>query len=357
MDKKFLLEYLNTDSPSTFEVEAQQSWIKQVTSISDEIVSDNYGNTYAKVFQKNNTSTTRYKVVIDAHCDEIGWLVKEISDEGFIRVKRNGGTDNDITPNTRIKIMTDTGKKVKGFFGWMPIHFKDKDKPTKPSEENLYVDVAATSKEEVEELGIKLGDYIVADREAEIVNDKYIVGKAVDDKVGGFILSEVLKRLKEEKIELPFDLYAVNSVQEEVGLRGAKMITDKIKPDVAICFDVCFDTNTPNISKEKHGNFKMGDGVVFRKGYDVHPYLLKLMQSVVDEKEIPYKLQVGGAGGTNTTAYNLSNAGVVSAIASIPLRGMHTQNEMVNIEDVENAIKFYIELLQKIEFNHNFKLV
>lgn len=356
MDKEFLLKYLNTDSPSTYEVEAQKVWIDGVVDNCSTVYSDNYGNTYAKI-TKNSISEDRYKVVIDAHCDEISWLVRKITDDGFIRVKRNGGTDNDITPNTPVKILTESGEKVKGFFGWLPIHLKDKTNPTKPDENNLYIDVAAMSKEEVEEMGIKEGDYIVADRKAEIINDKYVVGKSLDDKIGGFIIREVLRRIKNEKIELPYDLYAVNSVQEEVGLRGAKMITDRIKPDVAVCFDVTFDTNTPNISKDKHGDFKIGDGIVFRKGYDVHPKLLKLMKTVADYKKLPYKMQIGGAGGTNTTAYNLSNTGVVTSIISIPLRGMHTQNEIVLLDDVKIAIDFYVELLMNIDFNHNFKLI
>ena len=356
MDKKFLLEYLNTDSPSTNEVEAQKSWIKQVKNISDKIITDNYGNTVAKVY--NNLMTTdRYKVVIDAHCDEIGWLINRITDDGFIYVKRNGGTDNTITPGQRIKIMTEGHGKVNGFFGWIPIHLKDRNKPIIPTEDNIYIDVAATSKKEVAELGIEIGNYVVVNREAEIVNEKYVIGKSIDDKIGGFILSEVLKKLKDEKIELPYDLYAVNSVQEEIGLFGAKMITQTIKPDVAICFDVCFDTNTPMINKDKFGDFKMGEGVVFRQGKDVHINLLRLMKKVANEQETPFKLSIGGGGGTNTFGYYLSNGGVITSTVSIPLRGMHTANEMINLDDVQTTIDYYIELLQNIEYKHNFKLV
>lgn len=321
MDKKFLIDYLNTDSPSCYEIEAQKLWVSKMTPLSDEIETDNYGNAYALL--KSPKMYDKIKVVLDAHCDEIGWVISRITEKGFIYVKRNGGTDNEITATTPVKILTKNGK-VKGFFGSVAIHLKDKENPVKPSENNIFIDVGATSDKEVKKLGIEVGNYVVADRNAEFYGDKCVVGKSIDDKIGGFIISEVFKRLKQEDIALPFDLYAVNSVQEEVGLRGAKMITETIKPNIAICFDVGFDTNTPMVDKEKWGDFKMGGGLIFRQGYDVHPNLLNLMKKTADNEKIPYTLSVGGAGGTNTTSYNLSNGGVVTSILSIPLRYMHT---------------------------------
>jgi len=351
MNKDFLLKYLNTDSPSTYEVEGQKIWLAELEEYADEVITDNYGNVALLI--KGKEQFHPYRVVIDAHADEIGWVVKSITDEGFIKVHRNGGTDNDITSGTQVKILTGKGK-IKGFFGSPAIHLKDKDK--KPVEqEQLAIDVGALTKEDVEKLGIEIGNFIVVDRKSEILNEKFLVGKSLDDKIGGFIHSEVLKKLKEDKIKLPYDLYIVNSVQEEVGLRGARMITETIKPHVAIAFDVTFDTNTPGINKDKHGNFKMGEGIVLRQGADVHNNFLKLMKECAKENEINYKIQVGGSGGTNTFSYYLSNGGVVTTTLSIPLRYMHTQNEMVMLDDVQSAIDFYVKALQKINNNHNFK--
>ena len=197
----------------------------------------------------------------------------------------------------------------------------------------------------------------MAFRISELVNNKYVIGKGLDDKIGGFIIAEVLKRLKEDNITLPYNLYVVNSVQEELGLRGSKMITETIKPDVAICFDVHFDTSTPNVDKTKFGDTKMNDGLVFRTGHDTHPKLLKLMKDVAKNNNVKYKQIVGGAGGTNTTSYNLSNGGVVTGSLSIPLRYMHSPNEIVSLDDVELSISYFIELLKSISDNHNFKLV
>jgi putative aminopeptidase FrvX len=355
MNKEFLLKYLNTDSPSTLEIEGQKVWLKELKPYADKVITDNYGNVALLIKGTKSKypfrSKNPFKVVIDAHADEIGWVVKSITDDGFLKVQRNGGTDNDITMGTSVKILTKKGK-VKGFFGSPAIHLKDKD-TKKVEQESLAIDVAAFTKEDVEKLGIEVGSFVVVDRVTEIINEKFVVGKSLDDKVGGFIHSEVLKKLKEDKIKLPYDLYIVNSVQEEVGLRGARMMNNLIKPDVAIAFDVTFDTNTPGINKDKHGDFKMGEGIVLRQGFDVHNTFLKLLKDCAKENDINYKIQVGGSGGTNTFSYYQS--GAVAATLSIPLRYMHTQNEMVMLDDVQTAVDFYVKALQKIENNHNFR--
>ena len=355
MDKDFLLSYMRTDSPSTFEVEGQKVWVEQINKLGLETTVDNYGNAFA-VLKSKSPNGDKYKVVIDAHSDEIGWMICNITDDGFIYVKRNGGTDHEITPSTRVRILTEHGK-VNGVFGTTPIHLKDKETPYKPTEDNIYIDVLAPSKEEVLKLGIEVGNYVVFDRQPEIIDDKYIISKALDDKIGGFVNAEVLRHLIEQNVELPYDLYIVNSVQEELGLRGAKMITDTIKPNVAICFDVCFDTNAPGVNKEKFGNHKMGEGIVFRTGMDVHPHLLKLMKKVATDNDFEYKVSVGGGGGTNTHSYNLSNGGVISSTLSIPLRYMHTPNEVVLLEDIQTSVDYLVELLKNIENGHDFRLV
>lgn len=359
MDKRFLVEYLETDSPSTYEIEAQNVMIKEIGHLADEIITDNYGNVAFKI---KGTSDNPYKVVIDAHCDEIGWVVKRINDDGLLFVTKNGGTDNIITPGQEVKVFTnkmENGKhfKVKGFFGWIPIHLKDFDKTEKIKIDDLYVDVGASSKEDVEKMGIEIGNFVVMNREPKFMNDDILVSKSLDDKIGGFIFSEVVKNLIENGIKLPYDLYIVNSVQEEVGLYGSKMITETIKPDVAICFDVSFDTSSPGIDKNKHGDFKLGEGIIFRKGKDVNHKLFELMKKVSKENEIPFKVCVGGAGGTNTFGYYISNGGVVTSTVSIPLRYMHNPNEMINLSDVEKAINFFDKLLLNIENNHDFKLL
>jgi putative aminopeptidase FrvX len=355
MNKDFLIKYLKTDSPSTYEKEAQQAWCDRIREInpSANIKSDVYGNVYLYI---NGTGYMNQKVVIDAHADEIGWVIKSIDDNGFIYLSRNGGVDSEISPGTAVKILTDT-KKVKGFFGWIPIHLKDRNNSPKPTIDNTWIDIGATSKKEVEEMGVDVGNYVVVDRDPEIINDKYVCSKAIDDKIGGFILSEVYEKLIKEEIVLPYDLYIVNSVQEEVGLRGATMITETIKPDIAICFDVCFDTNTPMLDKKNHGDYKMDDKLVLRQGNDVHPMFLKSMKEIAKNYDFDYKLAVDPGGGTNTFSYYKSNGGVVAGTVSIPIRYMHTPNEMASLASIEEVIEYYIALLQNIEEKDEYKFI
>jgi endoglucanase len=224
----------------------------------------------------------------------------------------------------------------------------------------MYIDIGVSSKEEVEKLNIRPGDMITPKVSfEELANPDYLKAKAFDNRVGCACAVEVMKNLYKEynSTHFPLELYSVGTVQEEVGLRGAKMITETIKPDLAICFDVCFDTNTPMIKKDVYGDFKMGEGVVFRQGKDTHINLVRHMKKVANNNEIPFKVSVGGGGGTNTFSYYLSNGGVVTSTLSIPLRGMHTPNEMINLDDVETAINFYVNLLTSIEYKHDFKLV
>lgn len=355
MNKEFLMKYLSTNSPSSFEVEGQKVWKEYMSNFTDEFISDNYGSLAVLVRSKKSINHNPYKVVIEAHADEIGWLVFNITDEGLIYVKCNGGIDYSIVPGTPVNIMGSKGL-VRGVFGWIPVHLNHGDNKHAPNEEKVFIDLGASNKDEVESMGVSIGDYVVFDRKPEIYNETKIISKSLDDKIGGFVIAEVLRELTEQNIELPFDLYIVNAVQEEVGLRGAKMITETIKPDVAICIDVCHDTTNPLVEKKKVGDYKIGDGVVFSQAPAIQRNLLNLMKDVAKEHEIKYKMIIsGGQTGTDTDMYTLSNGGVISSLISIPVKYMHTPNEMASLDDVQTAINFYVELLKSIQYKHNFK--
>ena len=347
--EKFLESYLNNPSPTGFESGGQQIWLDYVRPFIDDYLTDNYGTVVGVVNPK-----AKYKVVIEAHADEISWFVHYITKDGFIYVRRNGGSDHMIAPSKRVNIHTDKGI-VKAVFGWPAIHMR-KGKEETPSLKNIFLDCGCTSKEEVEALGIHVGCVATFEDEFMILNKNKYVGRALDNRMGGFMIAEVARLLKESKTKLPFSLYVVNSVQEEIGLRGAQMIAERIKPNVALVTDVCHDTNTPMVNKIENGDLKSGDGPVLTYGPAVQNNFLKQIISTAEKKKIPFqRAVVSRSTGTDTDAFAYSNDGVTSALISLPLRYMHTTVEMVHKEDVENSIRMILETVKSIKNGQDFR--
>ncbi len=350
-DVNFLEKYLNNPSPTGFEAEGQKIWLDFIKPYIDEHHVDNYGTVYGVINPESD-----FKVVIEAHSDEISWFVSYISPEGFIYVKRNGGSDHMIAPSKRVDIHTKKGI-VKAVFGWPAIHTRgggQKEEP--PAIKNIFLDCGARSKEEVEEMGIHVGSVITYEDPFMILNNRYFLGRALDNRVGGFMIAMVAKLLKERKQKLPFGLYVVNSVQEEVGLRGAQMITDTIKPNVAIVTDVAHDTTTPMINKNVEGDFQCGKGPIVTYGPAVHNILRELILDTAEENKIDIQRDAASRfTGTDTDAFAYSNGGVPSALISLPLRYMHTTVESVDIEDTENVIELIYQTLLKLHPDFNFK--
>lgn len=348
---KFLEAYLNNASPTGFETPGQKMWLDYIRPYIDEYEVDTYGTVYGVI-----NPGTGYKVVIEAHADEIGWFVNYITDEGFIYLVRNGGSDHQIAPSKRVNIHTRNGI-VKAVFGWPAIHTRGRGtKEQAPSTKNIFLDCGCTSKKEVEELGVKVGDVITYEDEFTILNKNFFVGRALDNRAGGFMIAEVARLLKENNIKLPFSLYVVNAVQEEIGLRGAQMVAERIQPDVAIVTDVTHDTGTPMIDKIEHGDVKAGKGPSMTVGPAVHNNLLRLIQDTADEHKIPFQREAASRStGTDTDAFAYSNKGVPSALISLPLRYMHTTVEMTHRDDVEAVIKLIYQSLQKISHGQDFR--
>lgn len=349
--EKFLSSYLNNASPVGHESSGQQLWIDYIKEYVDEWHLDNYGTAYAVV-----NPGKPFKVVIEAHADEISWMVNYITEDGYLNVVRNGGSDHLIAPSMRVHLHTPKGI-VKGVFGWPAIHTRHGENSNLvPKVENIFIDVGAENDKEVAEMGIHVGCVATFIDEMDVLNDKFIVGRALDNRLGGFCIAEVARMLKENKEELPYSLYIVNAVQEEVGLKGAQMITDNIKPDAALVIDVTHDTGTPLVKASVHGNVKCGKGPSLTYAPAVHNKLLNLIIDAAEEHDIPFQREASSRStGTDTDAFAYSNGGVPSALISIPLRYMHTTVEMAHKEDIENVIKVMYESLKKIEDGHNFK--
>jgi putative aminopeptidase FrvX len=346
----FLRDYLNNPSPTGFESEGQKMWLNYIKPYIDEHYVDTYGTVVGIV-----NPDAPYKVVIEAHADEISWFVHYITKDGFIYLRRNGGSDHQIAPSKRVNIHTEKGI-VKGIFGWPAIHVRDAAKEETPTLKNIFLDLGCKSDKEVEDLGVHVGCVVTYDDEFMELNNRYFVGRALDNRVGGFMIAEVARLIKESKTKLPFGLYIVNAVQEEVGLNGATMIAHKIKPNAAIITDVCHDTQTPMMNKIVSGDLSCGKGPVLSYGPAVQNNLLKVIIDAAKKNDIDFQRQAASRStGTDTDAFAYSNDGVASALISLPLRYMHTTVESVHKEDVENVIKLIIATLKNIKNNQDFR--
>ncbi|MBU2020262.1 MAG: M42 family metallopeptidase [Bacteroidetes bacterium] len=349
--EKFLENYLNNPSPTGFETPGQKLWLEYIAPYIDTHFTDNYGSAVGVI-----NPEAKYKVVIEAHADEISWFVHYITKEGFIYVRRNGGSDHMIAPSKRVNIHTDKGI-VKAIFGWPAIHMRH-EKDDAPSLKNIFLDCGCSNKEEVEALGIHVGCVITYEDEFMILNKNRYVGRALDNRMGGFMIAEVARLLHENKKKLPFGLYIVNAVQEEIGLRGAEMIAARIKPDVAIVTDVCHCTQTPMVNKIEQGDLHSGQGPVLTYGPAVQNNLLKQLIQVAEKNKIPFQRAAASRStGTDTDAFAYSNEGVPSALISLPLRYMHTTVESAHKDDVENAIRLIYESVLSIKNNQSFKYI
>jgi putative aminopeptidase FrvX len=349
--KEFLKEYLNATSPTGMETMGQQIWLDYLKPFVDKTYTDIYGTAVGVV-----NPEAKYKVVIEAHADEIGWTVSHIDDKGFIRVVRNGGSDHHIAPGTPVQVLGEKGV-VKGHFGWLAIHERGTDNDLKPEVKNLFVDVEASSKEEVEEMGVFVGTPMVYDTEFKERNGKFI-SRALDNRIGGYMIAQVAKKLKKNNVKLPFGLYIVNSVQEEIGLFGAHMIANSIKPDVAIITDVCHDTHTPHMNQLTAGDVKSGDGPVIFRGADIQLNLHKQILGVVKEQKIKFQRGAyNGNSGTDTGAFYKANGGVACQLISLPLKYMHTTVETVSESDVDSVIELIYHSLLSIDNNQDFRYI
>lgn len=345
----FLKKYIDNTSPTSYESQGQKIWLDYIKPYIDTYEVDNYGSVAAIV-----NPGKKYKVVIEAHADEISWYVHYITEKGFIYLRKNGGSDHQIAPSKRVWIHTKKGL-VKAVFGWPAIHVRDEKEET-PTMKNIFLDCGASSKDEVEKMGVHVGCVVTFEDEFFVLNNRFYTGRALDNRIGGYMIAEVARKLKENKKNLPYSLYIVNAVQEEIGLRGAEMISRRIKPDVAIVTDVCHDTQSPMYNKQLQGDLSCGKGPVITYGPAVQNNLRELIQETAEKKKIPYQRQaVYRATGTDTDAFAYSAEGVVSALISLPLKYMHTTVEMVDKDDVQRVIDLIYETLLTIKSGQDFR--
>ncbi len=344
LDENFLRELEDLPSPSGFEQPVQRKIRAYLEPFADELKTDIMGNVIASL-----SSSDGPIVMLDGHVDEVGMQIRYIDKNGFIFVSALGGIDPHLTPGSRVLIYTkDTS--IPGLIGKKAIHLQEGDDRTKVVKlEKQFIDIGARTREEVEELGIRIGDPIIFENfYQKLGNNGDIVSRCFDDKVGAFIVAEVLKRLKSRE-KYQASVYGSFSVQEEVGLRGATVSSFSIHPDIAITYDVDFACDTPVVSASDYGDTKLGGGPILCQGPGVNNKLFDLIVSTAEELNIPIQIvSASRSTGTNSDAVQMTRGGVATAVISIPCRYMHSMSEVVNLYDVEQIIQLSVAVIEKI---------
>lgn len=339
-EQEFLEELLVTPSPTGFESAGQKVWTDYVSDFADDVESDAYGSACAKL----NTSFDVVTVMLEAHCDEIGMIVQHITDDGYIYVNKLGGSDSTIARAKRVNIHTSEGI-VTGVTGNTAIHLQDKKNGggEQPKWKDIYVDIGASDKEEARKQ-VQVGDPITYADDFDYLTDDIIAGRALDNRIGGFMIAQVLKNLSNRRDELNVNVVALNSVQEEVGGYGARMMSYRLDPDTALVTDVTHATDTPGIDNNEHGLVKLGNGPVVQHGGANHPKIVEFIEEVSGEKEIDLQHEATSVRtGTDTDSIFYQKAGIPSALISLPLRYMHSPVETASMEDVGELIKLMTE--------------
>lgn len=328
---------------SGFEKEATRMMKSYVEDCVDEIDYDNLGSLIVK-----KKGTGDLKVLLTGHIDEIGFIVKEIDEGGFIKVQAVGGWMGQNLPSSLMCIKTREGKEIKGVFGSVPPHGKSVEERKKVVEPNdSFLDIGVFSKDEATKLGIRKGDPITPVSEFTVMaNEKCLMSKAWDDRIGAAVVVDVIRGLKDKEVYPT--VYGAGTVQEEVGLRGAKTVGQKIKPDIAIAIDVTFSHDLPG---EPKGDVKLGSGValsVMDGSVIAHSGLLKKLEDICEKHDIPYQLDMISAGGTDSGELSEVEDGVMNLTLSIPSRYMHSHRTIIHADDYEATVRLLTTFIEEL---------
>jgi putative aminopeptidase FrvX len=351
--RTFLFDLLKTPSPTGFELGGQRKWAAYVRQFADRVENDAYGSAWATI---EGAHATPRKVMFVAHADEIGFIVKHITKEGFLRVDRIGGSDVATARGRRVDILTDKGS-VRGVIGNTAIHLRRDNLSDEkaPLPHDLYMDVGASSAEEVLGMGIRVGHPAVYTDAVEQLGPKHILGRALDNRAGGFIIAQVIANLSRCATRLPATVHAVNAVQEEIGGNGARMIAHRLMPDVCIVLDVTHATDTPGIDHAKHGEVKLGGGPSITHGTCNHPLVVHRLIDVARTQGIPVQHESSSRySGTDTDVIFTTREGIPSALVSLPLRYMHSVVEMADLDDIERVIALLTAFAESIRVEDDF---
>jgi len=347
MEKKFFKDLVMAPSPSGFEQPAQEVYRNYVKEYADKVTTDVHGNVIA--FRKG---TGKLRFMVSGHADEIGLMVKYIDDNGFVRFTAIGGVDASLLPGLRINIYHNK-KIVRGIIGRKPIHLMNpEDRKNAPKLSDLWIDIGAKDKKAAEKK-VCIGDHATFSPGLETLTGSIITTKATDNKAGVYVAGCLLKELSNEKIAA--NVYSVSSVQEEVGLRGARTSAFGIDPQVGIAIDVTHATDYPGMNKNQLGDVALEKGPSISVGANINPKVFELLKKAGDQAKIKYQIEAAPRGtGTDANAIQVTRAGVAAGLISIPNRYMHTPNEVISLKDLDGAVKLLAEFVRLIDDKTDF---
>lgn len=345
---EFFRTLLSTPGPSGYEENAAKVWREEAKKFS-EVRSDRMGNTFATV---NAGGTPR--VMLSGHIDEIGVMVTHISEGGLLYFKGVGGWDPQVLVGQRIRLNPsgpEASGEVVGVIGKKAIHLMGMDERKKVSQiKDLWIDIGAKDKDEAKAI-VRVGDVGVLDQDVLELPNNRLASRSIDNRMGAFVVLEALRILAEDPDGLNAEVIASASVQEEIGLNGARGAAHGLDPDAAIAVDVTHATDTPGIPKQEVGEHALGSGPVIDRGSTLSPIVTEGLMRAADAENISYTIEANAARtGTDADAIHLSRAGVATGVISCPNRYMHSPSEMVDLNDVENCAKLiaaYVKTLAK----------
>jgi len=327
--RAFLEELLGTASPSGFETSGQRRWVEYVSAFADEVHTDDYGNAVATVEGSVDTS-----VALAGHGDEIGFMVRDIEESGAVRMTPIGGSDRTVSKGQHVRIHTGEGS-VPGVVGQTAIHLRDREGEGVDDISEQHVDIGVTDAEEAEEL-VERGDPITFDQTISELERNRIAARGLDNRIGIWAAAEGLRRAAEAGTDAT--VHAVSTVQEELGLQGAKMVGFDLAPDAVIATDVTHATDAPGTPGDRSTGVELGDGPVVARGSANHPRVVEAVRDAAGEAAIDVQLQATGSRtGTDADAFYTSRGGIPSLNVGVPNRYMHTPVEVLDLDDLDAA--------------------
>jgi len=351
-DIAFLERLLDAEGPSGFEVRAARAWRGEAESFADTVSVDVNGNSYATV-----NAAGAPTVMLAGHVDEIGLQITHVDEEGFLYVDEIGGWDPQVLVGQRVTVLGRDGD-ISGVIGKKAIHLLEADERTKASKtKQLWVDVGAADRAAVAGLGIRVGDpMVIAQGMVRLAGD-LIASRAIDDRIGAFVVLEAVRMLAADRAGLSASATAVATVQEEIGYQGggARTSAYALEPDVALVVDVTFSTDVPDIEKKELGEHRLGGGPVLSRGSAAHNGVFEMLAAVADEEGIPYTIQASPkATRTDADGIHLTRRGVPTGLVSVPNRYMHSPNEVVSVEDLFNTARLLAAFIRRLDAQTDF---